>query len=132
MENGRPSTSATTSRRPSASNTRISPASQSHIQNRPSCHRGDSPICSPVAKISAIARRYFLLRPGAAEAADAVRYPRSRADVVDQRVRNKGVRMGLLLGTRKGVFFLDGDADRSAWTPPEPHFLGHIAQHVMV
>ena len=53
MENGSPSTRATTSRSPAAENARTSPATQSHIQNRPSCHRGDSPICIPlVAKIS--------------------------------------------------------------------------------
>ena len=52
IENGSPSTRATTSRFPSASNTRTSPATQSHIQNRPSCHRGDSPIWIPDAKRS--------------------------------------------------------------------------------
>ncbi len=40
--------------------------------------------------------------------------------------------MGLLVGTRKGVFFLDGDEDRSVWTLSEPHFLGHVAQHVVL
>ena len=40
IENGSPSTRATTSRFPSASKTSTSPAIQSHIQNRPSCHRG--------------------------------------------------------------------------------------------
>ena len=39
--------------------------------------------------------------------------------------------MGLVVGTRKGVFFLDGDEDRSVWTLSEPHFLGHVAQHVV-
>lgn len=52
IENGRPSTRATTSRDPSASKASTSPAGQSHIQNRPSCHRGDSPIRIPAAKIS--------------------------------------------------------------------------------
>src|SRR5918993_3176322 len=54
IENGSPSTRATTSRFPSASKTSTSPASQSHIQNRPSCQRGDSPIWIPVAKTSVI------------------------------------------------------------------------------
>ncbi len=40
--------------------------------------------------------------------------------------------MGLLVGTRKGVFFLDGDKERSIWTLSEPHFLGHVAQHVVL
>src|SRR6516164_4559004 len=57
IENGSPSTRATTSRLPSASKTRTSPATQSHIQNRPSCHRGDSPIWIPVAKSSVIAEQ---------------------------------------------------------------------------
>src|SRR5205823_4361180 len=54
IEKGSPATRATTSRLPSASNTSTSPASQSHIQNRPSCQRGDSPIWIPVAYTSAI------------------------------------------------------------------------------
>src|SRR5207237_5761252 len=41
-----------TSRLPSAPKASTSPASQSHIQKRPSCHRGDSPIRIPVAKMS--------------------------------------------------------------------------------
>ena len=52
IENGSPSTRAMTSREPSALKASTSPAIQSHIQNRPSCHRGDSPIWIPVAKIS--------------------------------------------------------------------------------
>jgi hypothetical protein len=39
--------------------------------------------------------------------------------------------MTLLVGTRKGVFLLDGDRARAAWTLGEPAFLGHIAQHVV-
>src|ERR687898_2766057 len=54
IENGSPSTRATTSRVPSASKTSTSPANQSHIQNLPSCHRGGSPIWIPVARTSAI------------------------------------------------------------------------------
>lgn len=52
IENGSPSARVTTSRPPSVSKASTSPATQSHIQNRPSCQRGDSPIWSPVAKIS--------------------------------------------------------------------------------
>src|SRR5690242_1796372 len=40
-----------TSRHPSAPKARTSPAIQSDIHRRPSCHRGDSPIRSPVAKV---------------------------------------------------------------------------------
>ena len=39
--------------------------------------------------------------------------------------------MTLLIGTRKGIFLLDGDADGSAWSLSEPQFLGHVAQHVV-
>ena len=39
--------------------------------------------------------------------------------------------MTLLIGTRKGVFLLDGDESRSSWTLSDPMFLGHVAQHVM-
>jgi photosystem II stability/assembly factor-like uncharacterized protein len=38
----------------------------------------------------------------------------------------------LLLGTRKGVWLLSGDAERRAWSVSEPAFLGHIMQHVMM
>ena len=38
---------------------------------------------------------------------------------------------GLLVGTRKGIFVLRADASRSTWTTSAPHFLGHIAQHVV-
>jgi photosystem II stability/assembly factor-like uncharacterized protein len=36
----------------------------------------------------------------------------------------------LLVGTRKGVFILSADPDRSRWSLDGPMFLGHIAQHV--
>ena len=39
--------------------------------------------------------------------------------------------MTLLIGTRKGVFLLDGDAARSSWSLSDPLFLGHVAQHVV-
>src|SRR4051794_17807146 len=74
MENGSPSTRASTRREPSAEKDSTSPASQSHIQNRPSCHRGDSPIWMPAAKISLMTvqtpsdRRSHRVRP--ARAAD--------------------------------------------------------------
>jgi photosystem II stability/assembly factor-like uncharacterized protein len=38
----------------------------------------------------------------------------------------------LLLGTRKGVWILSADDDRTSWSASEPMFLGHIAQHVML
>jgi photosystem II stability/assembly factor-like uncharacterized protein len=38
----------------------------------------------------------------------------------------------LLVGTKKGVFFLKGDAERASWSLDGPHFLGHIAYHVVL
>ena len=38
----------------------------------------------------------------------------------------------LLVGTRKGVFTVTGDASREKWTLSDPMFLGHIAQHVVL
>jgi hypothetical protein len=38
--------------------------------------------------------------------------------------------MQLLVGTRKGIFTVRSD-DRSSWAVSDPHFLGHIAQHVV-
>ncbi|MEO8693175.1 MAG: glycosyl hydrolase [Acidimicrobiales bacterium] len=38
----------------------------------------------------------------------------------------------LLVGTRKGVFTMTGDAAREKWTISDPMFLGHIAQHVVL
>jgi photosystem II stability/assembly factor-like uncharacterized protein len=38
----------------------------------------------------------------------------------------------LLIGTRKGIFFLDSDQARQTWTLTGPSFLGHIANHVVL
>ena len=38
----------------------------------------------------------------------------------------------LLLGTKKGVFFLRADAKRSHWSLEGPHFLGQLAHHVVL
>lgn len=38
----------------------------------------------------------------------------------------------LLVGTRKGVFLLHADPARSRWSLDGPHFLGHIAHHVVL
>jgi photosystem II stability/assembly factor-like uncharacterized protein len=38
----------------------------------------------------------------------------------------------LLVGTRKGVFIISSDDDRTTWNVSEPMFLGHIAQHVVL
>ncbi len=38
----------------------------------------------------------------------------------------------LLVGTKKGVFFLRSDAVRSRWSIEGPHFLGHLAYHVVL
>ena len=41
------------------------------------------------------------------------------------------MKTGLLVGTRKGIFILRADGARTAWQVSAPHFLGHIAQHVV-
>jgi len=38
----------------------------------------------------------------------------------------------LLVGTKKGVFFLQGDGEREAFVLNGPAFLGHIVQHAIV
>jgi photosystem II stability/assembly factor-like uncharacterized protein len=38
----------------------------------------------------------------------------------------------LLLGTRKGAWFLGADAERRAWAGSEPMFLGHIVHHMVL
>ena len=38
----------------------------------------------------------------------------------------------LLVGTRKGVWIVSGDASRQRWTVSGPSFLGHIANHVVL
>lgn len=38
----------------------------------------------------------------------------------------------LLIGTRKGAFFLKSDRARRRWTMAGPHFLGHIIYHVVL
>jgi photosystem II stability/assembly factor-like uncharacterized protein len=37
----------------------------------------------------------------------------------------------LLIGTRKGLFTLRSDTERTAWTLDEPQFLGHVIQHAV-
>ncbi len=46
------------------------------------------------------------------------------------RVRNDGPR--LLIGTRKGGFFLQGDKSRRSWKLSKPMFLGHIVYHIVL
>jgi hypothetical protein len=38
----------------------------------------------------------------------------------------------LIVGTRKGLFFVTTDDERSSWTLSEPHHLGNIVQHAVV
>lgn len=38
----------------------------------------------------------------------------------------------LLIGTRKGLFVIDSDANRSQWSTSEPMYLGHIIQHAVL
>ena len=45
-------------------------------------------------------------------------------------VRNDSPR--LLIGTRKGGFFLQGDRSRRSWKMSKPLFLGHIVYHIVL
>jgi photosystem II stability/assembly factor-like uncharacterized protein len=38
----------------------------------------------------------------------------------------------LLVGTRKGAWLLTSDHDRQTWKVSEPHFLGHVIQHLVL
>lgn len=38
----------------------------------------------------------------------------------------------LLIGTRKGAFFMSGDRSRRKWTVSRPQFLGHIVHHLVL
>jgi len=38
----------------------------------------------------------------------------------------------LLVGTKKGAFFLRSDPQREGWSLEGPHFLGHLAYHVVL
>src|SRR5512134_1894714 len=38
----------------------------------------------------------------------------------------------VLVGTRKGLFLLTGDAGRKTWRLSAPHFLGHIVNHAVL
>jgi photosystem II stability/assembly factor-like uncharacterized protein len=38
----------------------------------------------------------------------------------------------LLVGTRKGVFLLQSDAERNHWSLDGPHFLGHLSYHAVL
>lgn len=50
-----------------------------------------------------------------------LRVPRPRSGAVQ-----------LLVGTRKGAFFLKSDRDRKAWELTATHFLGHVVHHVVL
>ena len=38
----------------------------------------------------------------------------------------------LLIGTRKGAFFISGDRARRKWMVSRPQFLGHIVHHLVL
>ena len=41
-------------------------------------------------------------------------------------------RIALLVGTRKGAFFLTGDGERRKWALGGPHLLGHMVHHAVL
>src|SRR4051812_27869232 len=46
----------------------------------------------------------------------------------------RNIGSSLLISTRKGLWMLDSDADRSpsSWRVTGPHFLGHVVHHAML
>ena len=38
----------------------------------------------------------------------------------------------LLIGTKKGLFFLESNESRSKWSLSDPHYLGHLAYHAVL
>ena len=56
---------------------------------------------------------------------------RARRSATAGRLRDKRRAM-LLVGTRKGAFFLNADAARRSFSIDGPHFLGHIIHHLVL
>ncbi len=48
------------------------------------------------------------------------------------RARRRAQKSVVLVGTRKGAFFLTADAGRPTWKLAGPHFLGHIVHHAVL
>lgn len=46
--------------------------------------------------------------------------------------RKQSAKALLLIGTRKGLFVMKGDAARRGWRLSPPHFLGHIVHHAVL
>ncbi len=44
----------------------------------------------------------------------------------------KAVKLTILVGTRKGAWFLHGNTARRQWRADGPHFLGHIINHLVL
>jgi photosystem II stability/assembly factor-like uncharacterized protein len=52
--------------------------------------------------------------------------------MVDDAASTIGGPVTLLVGTKKGLFFLESDDSRSTWSLSEPHHLGHLAYHAVL
>ncbi len=48
------------------------------------------------------------------------------------KARGSAARVGVLVSTRKGAWFLQGDATRRTWRLEGPHFLGHAVHHAVL
>ena len=72
------------------------------------------PVKKPVKKVAAPAKKSAAPKKAAAKSA-AVK---------------SGV--AVMIGTKKGVWFLRSDAKRKSWKTEGPHFLGHIVHHVVM
>ena len=51
---------------------------------------------------------------------------------VRTRAARTSSRLHLLIGTRKGAFFLQAGPGRRAWKLAGPHYLGNIVSHVVL
>ena len=54
------------------------------------------------------------------------RHSPARARAADRR------HLVVLVATRKGAWLYHGDGSRRRWRPDGPHFLGHIANHLVL
>src|SRR5947209_18416136 len=51
---------------------------------------------------------------------------------IQVRAGNGSAATVLLVATRKGAWFLHSDRSREKWRMDEPHFLGHVVNHVVL
>ena len=69
-------------------------------------------------------------------AAKASKKPKAKAKATSRHTSRKPANAAkgvvVLVGTRKGAFFLRSDASRKTWTTHGPHFLGNVVYHAVL